>query len=905
MVKGAKVVKGNERVPETSVAMDVVEDMTVKEPMEIPSEIGKLNSLIDKTLTELHSNVEIENNMEILQRIRSAITEGTLEDSEKEQLLGTMTAELNLQNLDNRELFLAELEKAENPENDALEAVRLRMLETKLVRAKNTTGAAEITQRYLTKITDLEIRVKVAALRRYVAEGVGEIKLKSWLDLVKVEAEVMKELEARSRHVQLTRILSLIQTTAMAKGEKADWKKKIKIKIQKAYEQWSEEWETGLENLEQSTLPEEQLRDQFQQRRKELREDVLLTKFDKDTMLAQLDQLILNRNMGDLLQTQGKETSSQANEPALNNQVEVEGNIASDQMEAEGAEKRKLDDVIKEARQKKGKQDQGVFRGNTVREECTAPTIADQRNNVDNISISAHQRTSNAIIIIDITEKWTGMDELIPFLERLTREQGVEIRQEVGTTGWKQTVQESDWKIWRNQSTTCIILPLTKHYDVNTSIMRGGKSILRTEVFSVIKVLKSGTQVPVMCCYLPSGHDYSTLADAVATTTYRGGANEWETICGMVQCIRTDGYKNMGSQMLVIPRVINRSIPGNEGGRRKWNREVIFEVYEDCYTELKQKATVTTVGPYRFMIGDGEAICKNFEPATMLIEPYLCTMLEGIKLGTTLKELMEQIQRDNEGFDYSTELSGVLDGYDKSKGARRIFLIWHRQLRVLTVKGAVRASGLGNSGSRQDCHIRFEVMKDLPGFLEIISNWKAARGNMNAGQDDRDDEVVVVSRTTREMKSAPTPGGWEVTPKRHTLKTPDSQLGCLSVYEQLFKNEAEANRETRDTIEKHLPAIGTAHNILVDRHEALQQRVERSEAYIMQMLKMQGKDPGDFLAFSETVYEKQLLRPEAVNETLLQANEKVDVDDIMAMLEKGKKRMKEIDAGKADNDADY
>ena len=172
MVKGAKVVKGNERVPEASVAMDVVEDMTVKEPMEIPSEIGKLNSLIDKTLTELHSNVEIENNMEILQRIRSAITEGTLEDSEKEQLLGTMTAELNLQNLDNRELFLAELEKAENPENDALEAVRLRMLETKLVRAKNTTGAAEITQKYLTKITDLEIKVKVAALRRYVVEGV-------------------------------------------------------------------------------------------------------------------------------------------------------------------------------------------------------------------------------------------------------------------------------------------------------------------------------------------------------------------------------------------------------------------------------------------------------------------------------------------------------------------------------------------------------------------------------------------------------------------------------------------------------------------------------------------------------------------------------------------------------------
>ena len=217
---------------------------------------------------------------------------------------------------------------------------------------------------------------------------------------------------------------------------------------QKAYEQWSEEWETGIENLEQSTLPEEQLRDLFQQRRKELREDVLLTQFDKDTILAQLEQLILNRNMGDLLQIQGKEISSQAKEPALINQVEVEGNTSSDQMEAEGAEKRKLDEVIKEARLKKGKQEQGVFRANTVREECTAPTLADQRINVDNIAISAHQRTSNAIIIIDITEKWTGMDELIPFLERLTREQWVEIQQEVGTSGWKQTVQESDWKIW-------------------------------------------------------------------------------------------------------------------------------------------------------------------------------------------------------------------------------------------------------------------------------------------------------------------------------------------------------------------------------------------------------------------------------------------------------------------------
>jgi hypothetical protein len=184
----------------------------------------------------------------------------------------------------------------------------------------------------------------------------------------------------------------------------------------------------------------------------------------------------------------------------------------------------------------------------------------------------------------------------------------------------------------------------------------------------VAKVLKSGTQISVMCCYLPSEHNQGTLADAIATSTYRGGSNEWETICGMVQCIRTDGYKNMDSELLVIPRVINRSIPGQEGSRRKWNREVIFEIYKDWYTPHQDKATATTVGPYRFMIGDGETICKNFEPTAKLIEPYLCTMLEGIKARVTLTEILEKIQIDNEGFDYLTELSGVLDGYDRGKG---------------------------------------------------------------------------------------------------------------------------------------------------------------------------------------------------------------------------------------------
>jgi predicted amidohydrolase YtcJ len=97
--------------------------------------------------------------------------------------------------------------------------------------------------------------------------------------------------------------------------------------------------------------------------------------------------------------------------------------------------------------------------------------------------------------------------------------------------------------------------------------------------------------------------------------------------------------------------------------------------------------------------------------------------------------------------------------------------------------------------------------------------------------------VVVVSKATRDMRAAKTPDGWEMTLKRHTLKTPDSKLGCLSVHEELFKNEVAANQETRATITKHLPGEGTARNILVDWHEALQQRVERSEAFIMQMLK--------------------------------------------------------------------
>jgi hypothetical protein len=83
----------------------------------------------------------------------------------------------------------------------------------------------------------------------------------------------MKEPETRSRHGQLTRILSLVHSTAMAKEERAEWKKKIKARIQKAYEQRPDEWETRIENLEQSTLPMAQLKDLVQLCRKELRED--------------------------------------------------------------------------------------------------------------------------------------------------------------------------------------------------------------------------------------------------------------------------------------------------------------------------------------------------------------------------------------------------------------------------------------------------------------------------------------------------------------------------------------------------------------------------------------------------------------------------------------------------------
>jgi hypothetical protein len=120
--------------------------------------------------------------------------------------------------------------------------------------------------------------------------------------------------------------------------------------------------------LEQSTLPEELLKELLQLRRKKLREDALLTQFDKDTILAQLEQIFITRNMGKLLETKGKCSTGQANVSKVIDQAGAEEVMQTKQSETEEMEKRKLGEIIKEARLKKGKQEHGVFRANTVRE---------------------------------------------------------------------------------------------------------------------------------------------------------------------------------------------------------------------------------------------------------------------------------------------------------------------------------------------------------------------------------------------------------------------------------------------------------------------------------------------------------------------------------------------------------
>ena len=127
-----------------------------------------------------------------------------------------------------------------------------------------------------------------------------------------------------------------------------------------------------------------------------------------------------------------------------------------------------------------------------------------------------------------------------------------------------------------------------------------------------------------------------------------------------------------------------------------------------------------------------------------------------------------------------------MDGYDKKKGSRRLFLLWHMQSRILTVKKALQTLGSCNSaGAKGDIPIRFEVLKDLPGYLEILNNWKAAQGLGKSPRDEDEREQVMTSKPYR-GKAVKTPDSWEVTSKRHTFKTPEPQLGCLAVYEELF-----------------------------------------------------------------------------------------------------------------------
>jgi len=64
MVKTTKSGKGSEKMQETTMAMDVVEDASTELP-EIPLEMENLSNLIDQTLTELSNNVNILKNIEL------------------------------------------------------------------------------------------------------------------------------------------------------------------------------------------------------------------------------------------------------------------------------------------------------------------------------------------------------------------------------------------------------------------------------------------------------------------------------------------------------------------------------------------------------------------------------------------------------------------------------------------------------------------------------------------------------------------------------------------------------------------------------------------------------------------------------------------------------------------------
>jgi hypothetical protein len=176
-----------------------------------------------------------------------------------------------------------------------------------------------------------------------------------------------------------------------------------------------------------------------------------------------------------------------------------------------------------------------------------------------------------------------------------------------------------------------MVIPLAKIYEVNTTVVCEGKRILRTEVFSVAKALSSGIQVPVLCCYLPVGYAYGKLVDGVATSSFRGGTNEWEAVCSMTQCIQTEGNQKMDSKVLVIPRLINKVLLGNDSARKKWNKEVIFEIYGECLEDDSGGAIeVSFVEPYRFMVGGRAQICEQFEPSAILMESRKCWKGSGM-----------------------------------------------------------------------------------------------------------------------------------------------------------------------------------------------------------------------------------------------------------------------------------
>jgi hypothetical protein len=92
--------------------------------------------------------------------------------------------------------------------------------------------------------------------------------------------------------------------------------------------------------------------------------------------------------------------------------------MQKDSQFTDATDQRKLDDVIMAARVQKATQEEGMFREQTIPAGCRASTLEEQGISVDNCAISAHKWRSDNILIINITEKWTSMEDLISLLER-------------------------------------------------------------------------------------------------------------------------------------------------------------------------------------------------------------------------------------------------------------------------------------------------------------------------------------------------------------------------------------------------------------------------------------------------------------------------------------------------------